>query len=113
MIHDSFPKILLVVPLHLGHGQKTVQHLRMATSLGVISRIFVFANVVALQPPGRVHGNEPAQKVTGNPESPADQKEPDFAEQPRLGIQLSQQISNEATMMPFVFLDLSNLLTLC
>lgn len=30
-----------------------------------------------------------------------------------MGIQLSQQIPNEATMMPFVFLDLSNLLTLC
>src|SRR5688572_33428628 len=61
---DFLAEVVLMLPLHIRHREKAVHIFRPAATERIPRRVFIFANVAALQLSGAVHGNQPAAHMT-------------------------------------------------
>jgi [acyl-carrier-protein] S-malonyltransferase len=106
MTRDPLAKIGLVVPLHLGHVQETLDEVFAPASRGVPRGALVFEDVPAFQSSGAVHRQKPPADVTESSQGPADREEDGFAQRERLRAELQQDAAHEPPVMPLLVLDL-------
>src|SRR5258707_13029008 len=106
------PEVLLVLPLHLGHRQQAIEELEVAARAGVDGRVLVLDDVAALEPPGRVHGQEPASRVAERAQGSADRPEDGLPTRLRLCPEVTEDPRDEAAVVPLLVLDLVDALAL-
>jgi len=105
-------KVRFVIPLHLGHRQKAVDHFVLAALGGEHRRIFILDDVAALQPAGAVHRSEPSADVTEAGDEVTDPPEDEFAQRARFAAELPQQPADELAVMPLLGFDLPDVIAL-
>src|SRR6185295_316427 len=108
MTEHAGAKVMLVVPLHFRHRQKTVDQICTAAVKRVTRSRLILNDVSTLEPPGAVHRRKPTTQVTHEPKYAAHDRCSYFPHFVWTSTEALEHLADEFTVMPSLVLDLFN-----
>ena len=110
MTQDLPSKVVLVLPFHFGHREQTVHVLLPIAVQSKPRCALILSNIAALKLSGTVHGQKPAGDVTKKSQGPPDYSCAKFAAAVGLRSQLSEDVTHQPSVVPFLLLNSLDLL---